>query len=557
MQNFWGNFWDKKSLPIILCAIFFIIYISPLSTHPLLEPDEGRYAEIAREMNESGDYVTPKLNYVKYFEKPALLYWAQAWSFKIFGENEFAARLPSSLAALSGIAVTGLLAASVYGRRAGIIAAVITGTSLLYFAIGTFDITDMLVSFFITLAMAGCYIGHLRKNKRWYLAFYAAMALGLLTKGLIALALPGGVIFWYIVITRKWRLIPDMLYLPGIILFFAVATPWFYLVCRENPDFFNFFFIQEHFLRFATKMHDRYQPFWFFLPLIPAGLFPWTAFLFALLYKNSILRAPQSQEVKDANIFMALWFGVILLFFSASSSKLIPYIVPCIPPLAILMAADIDRFITLAGPRRFVFLNAALNLLLVFALFVYALFGKEINETSRLELLIIAFLVSLGLVGGAVSSCRYASRDMSAAALCLCAGSLMFAFCIQAVYIPVGKERSVMNAARIVAAHKRDNEKIASYKDVLQAMPFYTKERLVLVDYMGELEFGALQEPEAERRTWFPSMDEFMEEWNRGTPHVLVARKRDADGFLRRGGASVRRVMDAGKYMIFFNTERD
>ncbi|GHS92754.1 glycosyl transferase [Synergistales bacterium] len=558
MQNIWNNIWDKKSLPLFLCAIFFIIYISPLATHPLMEPDEGRYAEIAREMNESGDYVTPKLNYVKYFEKPALLYWTQALSFKILGENEFAARLPSSLAAILGIAVTGLLAASIYGRRAGIIAAVITGTSLLYIAIGTLDITDMLVSFFITLAMASCYIGHMRKNRRWYLVFYAAMALGLLSKGLIAVLLPGGIIFWYIVITRKWRLIPDILYLPGIILFLAIVFPWFYLVCEQNPDFFYFFFIQEHFLRFATKMHDRYQPFWFFLPIILAGLLPWTAFFFALGGRGSVLRAPASCEEKDANIFLALWFGVTLLFFSASGSKLIPYIVPCIPPAAILMAANIDRSISGAGAGRVFLWNAGVNLLFVAALFLYALFGKIGGETPRSEAVVIALFISAGLVLSAFFSYPYKDmRDMSRASAVLCAGGLLFAFCVQTAYIPFGRERSVAEAARIVAAGKRDSEKIAAFGDIFQAMPFYTKERLVLVGYKGELAYGASQETDSARRTWFPSREEFIEEWNAGVPYVLVMEKRKVKDFFQLGAAGARETANAGNYMIFFNGERD
>ncbi len=135
----------------VIAAAAVLLYLVPIGAYPLMEPDEGRYAEIPREMVESGDFVTPRLNYVKYFEKPALLYWANAANFAIFGQNEFAARLFPALCALAGAATTAVFEASLYGRCAGFIAGAVTTTSLLYFAIGTINITDMPLTFFLTL----------------------------------------------------------------------------------------------------------------------------------------------------------------------------------------------------------------------------------------------------------------------------------------------------------------------------------------------------------------------------------------------------------------------
>ena len=237
-----GSLFCKKRIIIlaILTAILFL-YFMPLGSHGLLEPDEGRYAEIPREMIESGNFITPKLNYVKYFEKPVLLYWMNAANFMIFGENEFAARVAPALCALSGALATALLGTFIFGIRAGILSGIITSLSLLYFAIGTINSTDMPLSFFLTLALASFYAGNIRKDRRWYMLFYAAMALGLLTKGLVAIVLPGGIIFWYVIFTRKWNLIIDVLYIPGIIIFSAISLPWFYLVCRGQPRLFLFF----------------------------------------------------------------------------------------------------------------------------------------------------------------------------------------------------------------------------------------------------------------------------------------------------------------------------
>jgi 4-amino-4-deoxy-L-arabinose transferase-like glycosyltransferase len=333
----------KRLLVLGIALLILMVYFVPLGRHGLLEPDEGRYAEIPREMIESGDFVTPRLNYVKYFEKPVMLYWMNAASFLAFGENEFAARFPTALCAVLGALITALFCASIFGRRAGAVAGAVTALSLLYFAIGTITLTDMPLSLFMTAALCAFYYGHIKNDRRWFLAFYASVALGLLSKGLVAIVLPGGIIFWYIIFTRKWRLILDALYLPGIALFFVIAVPWFYMVSRENPDFLYFFFIREHFLRYATKIHSRYEPFWFFIPMIPVGLLPWTGFFFSLFSRESVLRSPDDKNVKDANIYLLCWFTVIFAFFSFSSSKLIPYFVAFDSSWGYLFAVPFSR----------------------------------------------------------------------------------------------------------------------------------------------------------------------------------------------------------------------
>ncbi|MDR1515194.1 MAG: glycosyltransferase family 39 protein [Synergistaceae bacterium] len=544
---------STKFYPWILIAFLLLIYVTPLGTHGLFEPDEGRYAEIPREMVESGDYITPTLNYVKYFEKPVLTYWMSAASFKILGESEFAARLPSALCALLGIAVVWGLATRIFGRGTGVLSAITLGSSLLYFAIGTITLTDMPVSTFITAAMAAFYVGAVSGNKRWYSLFYAAMALAVLTKGLIGVVLPAGIIFWYVVFTKKWRLIPNVLYVPGILIFFVISVPWFYLVCRENPDFFRFFFIQEHFQRYTTTMHGRYEPFWFFLPLIPAAVMPWTGFLPSLFAKGGVLRSPGSPEEKDAGIFLLVWFGVILLFFSMSGSKLIPYIVPCVPPIAILLAASIRRMI-----ERGRFFGGALVCclavqgLFVAALFIFAMSGKYIDRPAALS---IAALLSSGLFAGAFFALiRWVKRrDLSGAVSALCFGALVFTLCLQSLYIPLEKTRSAFRVAQSLISNKMPDERIAVYGEILQGVPFYAKERVALVDALGELEYGASQVKESERSEWFLRKREFLRRWDSGSPFAVIIEK-ERLGDLFEGGVDVsKKIIDAEDYMIIFN----
>lgn len=545
---------SKQSFYICLAVIIAIlaIYLVPLGSHGLLEPDEGRYSEIPREMIESGNFITPKLNYVKYFEKPVLLYWMNAINFMTFGQNEFSARLFTASCALLGIAATGALGAFMFGSLAGFLSAIITALSLLYFAIGTINLTDMPLSFFITLALVSFYVGHRSQNKKWYLLFYASMALGLLTKGLVAIVLPGGVVFWYIIFTRKWKLILEALYIPGILLFFGISIPWFWLVCRDNPDFFHFFFIQEHFLRYATKMHDRYEPFWFFLPMIPAGIMPWTGFLFSLFSKDSILRSPADERERDSNIYLLLWFGVILLFYSLSDSKLIPYIVPCIPPLTILIGADISRMIKNkrwhGGAMAW---EIGIAILFSAALIGYAILGNELPQATSLP---IAIKVSIGLLIGpalAIWLSYSKIKNFKAAVAVLCVSSFIFIYGLLGIYTVMGETRSTKAVSEVITKEIRPNETLVSYGEVLQGIPFYTKQRVMLVDYMGELEFGAKQK---EGEGWFLKSEEFLPQWRNGSKSfVLVSDKDRIKTLFPDGNMKETKKIEVGDYLIIFN----
>ena len=548
------GFHNKHKSFIYIAIIFAIlaIYLIPLGSHALIEPDEGRYSEIPREMIESGDFITPKLNYIKYFEKPVLHYWMNAISFMLFGQNEFAARLFTASCAILGIIATGALGSFIFGGASGLLSAIITAFSLLYFAIGTINITDMPLSFFITMALVSFYFAHIGENKKWYLLFYASMALGVLTKGLVAIILPGGVIFCYILITRKWKLFIEALYIPGIILFFLISVPWFWLVCKENPDFFHFFFIQEHFLRYATKMHGRYEPFWFFIPMIPAGLMPWTGFLFSLFSKKSILFSPANKKTKDSNIFLLAWFGVILLFYSLSSSKLIPYIVPCIPPLAILIAADISRMVENKRWHGHALLwNSGIALFFSTAFLAYAFFGDRVPSENTLP---IAIKTSLGLLIGpflALLLSHPKIKNFKAAVTALTLSSLIFIYSLLGVYAIIGETRSTKALSEVIIKEIQPEEIIVSYGEVLQGLPFYTKQRVMLVDYFGELEFGGKQK---EGDGWFLTKEEFLPEWiNKTRSFILVVEKKRMNLLFPDGNTRETKRIEIGDFIVIFN----
>jgi 4-amino-4-deoxy-L-arabinose transferase-like glycosyltransferase len=328
---------------LLLAVVLAIPFIQYLGRLPLIDPDEGRYAEIPREMLERGDWITPTLNYVHYFEKPVLLYWLNAVSLKLFGLNEFAARLPSALCGLATVLVTYAIGRRLYNRRTALISALILGTSTGFVLQSRIILTDMLVTLCLTAAL-GAFICASQGEKRrssplpWYL-FWLSCALAVLAKGLIGIVFPAGIIFFYLLFTGRWRLLGEMRPFSGPVLFLIVAAPWFVAVSMRNPGFARFFFIHEHFERFTSTVHGRYEPFWFFLPVLVATMLPWSFFT-----PGALGRAWRDRHHHDgpSGLYLVIWVVVIFLFFSKSDSKLIPYILPIFPPLAILIGHRLD-----------------------------------------------------------------------------------------------------------------------------------------------------------------------------------------------------------------------
>ncbi|NCP04563.1 MAG: phospholipid carrier-dependent glycosyltransferase, partial [Deltaproteobacteria bacterium] len=321
-----------------------------LGSRPLSVPDEGRYSEIPREMVVTGDYITPRLNGVKYFEKPALFYWLESVSIRFFGVNEWGLRLWPALFGLLGALTVYGAGRRLYGRRTGLIAGAVLSTSLLYYALSRVVILDMAMTVLLAAALLAFLLstheppGPSRRLLLW--GFYLFAALATMTKGLIGMLIPMMVVGAWIGILNEWRMLKTI-YLPsGLVLFLIVAAPWHILVSRANPEFLNFYFIHEHFLRYLTTIHKRYEPVWYFVPVLLLGLFPWTAFLVQSIRHSLPVSWRERRGQSDA-LFLILWAVLIFLFFSASGSKLIPYILPVFPPLAIL----IGRYLATAWDR--------------------------------------------------------------------------------------------------------------------------------------------------------------------------------------------------------------
>ncbi|MFA0889408.1 MAG: glycosyltransferase family 39 protein [Synergistales bacterium] len=530
----------SRALALLLLATFFLFFLF-LGNHPLLEPDEGRYSEIPREMMERGDYVTPMLNYVKYFEKPVLHYWLTALSFKLFGAGEFASRFWPALLGVIGVGVTFRLGATLYGTRAGFFSGLVLATTWIYFAIAQINIIDMGLSVFVTIALAGFLMGA-KGDRRNLLLFYGGMALATLSKGLIGIVLPGAVAAAWILFTRDWKLLRRTLYGWGILLFFGLTIPWFVAVCLKNPEFFHFFFIREHFLRYTTRIHGRYEPAWFFIPILLAGGLPWTGFW---------IRPLAGFRESGERLYLFLWFLLIFSFFSFSSSKLIPYILPVFPALSILAGLKLDRYLSHPRSERIVFELAGSTLLVGLfsgALLAYPFFQDRFSpeELLRVTVPLAGTLILMLLVVWA----SWKKNRPHAVVAALFIGAFGACLALKGGFGFYGTFLSAKETARIIETARRPGDMIVSYEDYDQGIPFYLKTRIVLVNWKGELEFGSGIGDQSE---WFISREDFMRLWESNRHMIVIFREKRYRDMLAKGVGNMRVLGRSNEAVVVTN----
>ncbi len=361
------------SRPLALAAALLLaaLWFSGLDHRSLVRPDEGRYGEIAREMATSGDWVTPRLNAYRYFEKPPLQYWATATAYRLFGVDEWTTRLWTALTGFAGIALVFLFANRILGPPAGFVAAAVLAGSGLYAFMGQLATLDMAFACFATLAVFGFALGQMddappAARRRWMWAGWLGMALATLSKGLAGVVLPVAAVGVYILLRRDFRRLRELRLLTGGLLFLAVTAPWFVLVADRNPEFLRFFFIQEHFQRYTSTLHGRYEPFWYFVPVLAIGILPWLPAALAALWFAPRERSGARFEPVP---FLVAWCATVFLFFSASDSKLPSYVLPIFPALAVLIAWQLAR-----ADRRFLAFQAGFGALAGLGLALFGLF---------------------------------------------------------------------------------------------------------------------------------------------------------------------------------------
>ena len=364
---------------VLIAAALYVCYFSHLGAIGFVGPDEPRYAWIARDMAETGDWVTPRLYGKPWFEKPPLFYWGAAFSFKLFGVSEAAARLPSAISALLATLALAWLAMRLYGAETARWLLLLLPTAVGMIGFSHAAATDMPFSAMLTIAMvcAAVALGLTRDESSpvipqtpWLalIPFGFFLGLAVLAKGPAAIILSGGAVFFWAVFTKRWRDAFRLLHPAAIASFCLTALPWYILCARRNPDFFRIFIIEHNFRRYLTPEFQHIQPFWFYLPVLLVAFLPWTALLFWTAIEGGA-RIAEFKRISPHTLFLLTWFVFVVLFFSLSRSKLPGYILPSIPPICLLLThACVAMASVYRKSFRVIVLTAAVILFLLFAL---------------------------------------------------------------------------------------------------------------------------------------------------------------------------------------------
>ena len=584
---------SSKQLWWLLIAVA-VIWFANLEYRKLIKPDEGRYAEIPREMVASGDWVTPRLNGLKYFEKPPLQYWATAAAYEVFGEHQWTSRLWAALTGFAGILLVWFAGLRLFGREAADYAAILLGSSMLYALMAHINTLDMGVTFFLTLGIVallfaqqgyGSLQNHreqvamqdaaqrvtrhteevgeeqastqrsitshlvavfwqpsgmasssirstaqqiIKASRNWTLLAWAGLALAVLSKGLMGLILPGAALFIYMVVQRDFSVLKRMHWLPGLAVFLLVTVPWFYLVMKANPEFFQKFFIYEHYTRFTTKELGRYQPWYYFVPILLLGMLPWTLLMFDTLFKawrgSKLPEGISQYRAFNAARFLLVWAVFIYLFFTVSGSKLPSYLLPMFPALALLMGKQLAEMNT----RRLFWLIAPILPVTLLGL-GFAPFTARLADTPlQLQgysayawwLVAAAVVWSLGVITALVLLRRQnaVKEHKFAAVLVLAISTLLAAQLGSSGYNTIAKERSAYYIAEAIRPYVKADEPFYSVDTYEQTLPFYLKRTFTLVQFQDEMAFGIVQEPQR----YIPDYPSFAKVWQAQTEALAI-----------------------------------
>jgi 4-amino-4-deoxy-L-arabinose transferase-like glycosyltransferase len=522
---------------LILAAAWF----STLQVRALLDPDEGRYAEIPREMLASGDWITPRFDGLKYFEKPPLQYWATAAAYAGFGVSEWSSRLWSVGLAFACLPLVYAWVACFYGAGSALAALLALAVSPFFAVVGHLNLLDGAFTFWLTAALLAFTVAQSAPpasvpERRWMLAAWALAALAVLSKGIVVAVLAGGALVLYTLIERDaapWR----RLHLAaGVALFLGVAAPWFVAVSLRNPSFPQFFFVHEHFTRFLTTVHQRFEPWWYFLPLLLLAVLPWLPGLLRACRRAWPQAGTGAARFRPLR-FLLLYAALTLVFFSASGSKLAPYILPLLPVLAAVTGAGNPAPLALA--RTAAWVGAALVLLVAGGLLIYS---ARVNSFVPQAAWYWAFgAVAAALAAAALAAARRVSVQPAVLASAL--GAMLAwqgLLCEYALIPPARSARELVSAVRPFIGAYTPLYSVGQYRETVSP---YLGRTLQLAGYEGELQFGLREEPQ--RRM---TLEQFASRWSAADQGVAFFDPQLWDSWRRRGFPG--RVIAADNYTV-------
>lgn len=467
----------------ISAALFLFFFLVPQI--PLWSSDEGRFAEIARAMHITGDWIVPHFNGLPYLEKPAFASWMTALSYQVFGVSAFAARFPGILSALGGLLVAFLFTRRLLGTEAAKYGTLCLMTTAGYVLVGRYAVIDMEMIFLLSTSLFFLMAGVFEQKNHFYLIAGIFMGLTFLTKGLIGAALPAIIFFIFLATTGRlseFKKVPVLIL--TFLIFLAVCIPWTLAILKRQPEFLDVFIFDHHFKRFATSTFGRKRPFWFFTYILPLVSFPWCLFLPAAIadaWKSA-------KEQRHKILFLLLWAAVIFIFFSIPRSKLPYYIVPVTVPLTLISGVFLSRWINreklgiseawLGWTWKilcaiFIMGAAGLNISLFFSSYV--------PEMKMIRAWIPVASLILGI--GGIEAFYFFKKDQRKAAVLSVAASVYLALLIVFLcMLRLSPMQSTSDFAALLRENSKPGDIIAIFgsPDRFSDFPFYLEQRVAI-----------------------------------------------------------------------------
>ncbi len=467
----------------------------------------------------SGDWITPRLNDLKYFEKPPLQYWATAAAFRLFGDSHWGARWWPATTTFACVLLMFWTGRRLYGEEVGLAAAATLGGCTGFIINSHLNTLDGGLAAFLTIALLGFLLAQHsgatpRENRHWMLVVWAALALAVLSKGLIGVVLPGAALTLYLLVERDWRRLTRLHLGKGLALFLLIAAPWFIAVSLVNDEFARFFFIHEHFDRFLTSGHRREGAWHYFIPILLIGMMPWLPFI-ALRLRDGWRRNSDPGTLQPLRLLL-IWAGFIFLFFSVSHSKLPSYILPVFPALTLFAAVEMQRMSPETLSRLAWGLAAAGGGLLLVLLLggepIAQAFSKETSPFEIVRDYIPWILASVAAftAGASAAAGLFGARACSTAIVVLALGNLSAGILAMDGHDTQSRLSSTYHIVRDIEATNGPFDRNLPFYSVRmydQTLPFYLKRPVTLVQYIDEFALGLNAEPEksiANVKDWKP-----------------------------------------------------
>ncbi|MBN1567594.1 MAG: glycosyltransferase family 39 protein [Acidobacteria bacterium] len=479
----------QRSLPSLILLAFISVgsLFFRIGSLPLSGADEPRYARIAQEMYQRGDWITPSLEGKPWLEKPPLYYWITIPFHAVFGDSETAARLGPALCAFITALAIFWLGSKLGTKLAGLMGASILLTSLGFAGYARSASTDMPFTCCFSLAMAILAAAIERDIGLKVLVAYFFLGLAILAKGPVALILAIGIGLFYWLLSERRGILHRWHAATGALIIAAVSIPWFWLAFKQNGyAFISTFFINHNLARFVTDIHHHSQPFYFYLPVLVLLIFPWSGWLFMLVSKSAVNELRRWREWNPCMVFLACWFLVPIFFFSFSDSKLAGYILPSFPPLASILGIRISRWIEGFPQPAKLRAGVVLNLLFSVAMAIAAplYFQKEYGRNWEIGLLLsFAILIPAVFAFGFRANCKRAFQITVLQGLIVLITVAQFAFPVLGAY------HSTKEIAQLALQSRRKGESLATYRFFHHSLHYYTDYQIT--DELSDL--GSLQ----------------------------------------------------------------